>query len=210
MKTAWLYVGLAVCVFGAAGCKRKAPAPEPTSEIPPAALEHPGARLEPREEPKPIGEHLTAQALTEDLVLYTLQIEFETDQAVIQPDYFADLDKIGKALTGDPRATARIEGHADKRNTSTPDHNQQLSKRRAAAVAEYLQAKAGIVPARLTPQGFGYDRPLEPNDPVNGNVRNRRVEIYISQGADTPPPAPAVAPAPEADSTPEDAGTPAP
>lgn len=191
MKTTWLRFGLALCVLGAAGgCKRKASDKPPA--IQPAALAQAGEEIEPRSEPTVVGEHLTAQALTDDLVLYTLQIEFDTDAAVIRSAYFADLDKIGKALAREPEATARIDGHADRRDSSSPEYNQQLSRRRAAAVADYLQTKAGIAAKRLTAAGFGYERPLEPNDPANGSPKNRRVEVLINRGAETPDgPAPA-------------------
>ncbi len=187
-----LSLGLAAAVILAGGCKRKSPA---AAEImPPPAAEN--SVVAPA--PVAVGEHLTAQVLAEDLMLYTLQIEFGTDQAVIHPDYFSDLDKIGKALAHDPQATARIEGHADRRNTSTPDHNLQLSRRRAAAVADYLKDKCGIASSRMTPTGFGYNRPLEPNDPVSGSPKNRRVEVYIRQGAELPEAGP-VPPPPAAD-----------
>lgn len=190
MNRLFLYFGLAICVVAAGGCKRKAP--EKAADIPPAAMKEVAGQGEAKAEPTVVGEHLTAQALTEDLVLYTLQIEFDPDQAVIRQAYFADLDKIGKALTRDPQATARIEGHADRRNTSTPEYNLQLSRSRAMAVAEYLQSKSGIATNRLTTAGFGFDRPLESNDPVNGSSRNRRVEVYINQSPAAPEvPAPA-------------------
>ncbi len=135
---------------------------------------------------------------SDDLLLFTLHIEFDTDKAVIHPEYFADLDKIGKVLTRDPQATARIEGHADKRKTSSAKHNLQLSERRARAVAEYLNTKCGIAPKRMTPVGYGYTRPLEPNDLIKGSQRNRRVEVYIRKGAEVTEAAPAKAPPPPA------------
>ncbi len=199
MNKLWLYIGVAVCVVGVAGCKRKAP--EQTPEIALAVVTQVVEQAEADDEPVMIEvpevvpsvavEHLTTQVLAEDLVLYTLHIEFDTDQAVIQPVYFADLEKIGKALTRDPQATARIEGHADRRNTSVPDHNLQLSRRRAVAVADCLKTRTGIAAERLATAGFGFDRPLEPNDPVSGSVRNRRVEVFVGQGVEQLDAAPA-------------------
>ena len=123
---------------------------------------------------------------SDDLLLFTLHIEFDTDKAVIRSQYFADLDKIGKVLARDSQATARIEGHADKRKTSSYKHNMDLSERRAKAVAAYLNEKFGIARSRLTPVGYGYTRPMEANDPVSGNQKNRRVEVYIRKGSDAP------------------------
>ncbi len=120
---------------------------------------------------------------SDDLLLFTLQIEFETDKAVIRPAYFEDLNKIGKVLARDPQATARIEGHADQRKTSKYKYNMDLSERRAQAACRYLNEHFGIAPSRMSAHGYGYTRPVEPNDPVNGSARNRRVEVYIRKGA---------------------------
>lgn len=123
---------------------------------------------------------------SDDLLLFTLEIEFETDKTVIRSKYFDDLNKIGKVLARDPQATARIEGHADKRKTSNHKYNMDLSERRAKAVAQYLTDKFGVARSRMTPVGYGFTRPLAANDPINGNEKNRRVEVYIRKGADAP------------------------
>lgn len=133
-----------------------------------------------------IEDHTNPLDPSDDLLLFTLHIEFETDKAVIRSQYFADLDKIGKVLARDPQATARIEGHADKRKTSAYKYNMDLSERRAKAVGNYLNEKFGIPRSRMMPVGYGYTRPLEANDPVKGNDKNRRVEVYIRKGADLP------------------------
>lgn len=122
----------------------------------------------------------------DDLLLFTLDIEFETDKAVIRSQYFSDLNKIGKVLARDPQSTARIEGHADKRKTSAYKYNMDLSERRAKAVSSYLNEKFGVARGRMMPVGYGYTRPLAANDPIKGNEKNRRVEIYIRKGSDLP------------------------
>jgi len=131
---------------------------------------------------------------SDDLLLFTLHIEFDTDKASIHSEYFADLDTIAKVLTRDPKATARIEGHADKRKRSSARHNMQLSERRAKAVVKYLNSKHGIAFSRMTPVGYGYSRPMAPNDPIIGNQKNRRVEVYIRKGAELPDALPVVEP----------------
>lgn len=120
---------------------------------------------------------------SDDLQLFTLNIEFDYDKAVIRPQYFDQLDVIVKVLRRDPAATARIEGHADKRKTSEYDYNMRLSERRANAVKNYLVEVGGIDPARLTAVGYGYTRPVAPNDTEENMQKNRRTEIYIRPGA---------------------------
>ena len=123
---------------------------------------------------------------SDDLLLFTLHIEFETDKAVIRKAYFGDLNKIGKVLVRDPKATVRIEGHADKRKTSGVKHNMKLSERRAQAVRNYLNEHFGVALERATAVGYGFSRPMAPNDLINGNAKNRRVEVYIRKGAELP------------------------
>ena len=130
---------------------------------------------------------------SDDLLLFTLHIEFVTDKAVIRSEYFGDLNKIGKVLVRDPKATARIEGHADKRKTSAFKHNMTLSERRAQSVRNYLNEHFGIALERMTPVGYGFTRPMALNDPINGNAKNRRVEVYIRKGAELPDALPAKA-----------------
>ena len=48
----------------------------------------------------------------------------------------------------------------------------------AAAVLQYL-VNLGVAASRLRAVGYGYDRPKAPNDPVQGNLANRRVDVYL-------------------------------
>lgn len=114
----------------------------------------------------------------DDLQLFTLNIEFDYDKANLRSQYYNDLDKIVKVLQRDPGATARVEGHADKRKTSKRDYNIRLSERRAQAVEDYLTTM-GIDRSRLTHKGYGFDRPVAPNDTEANMQKNRRTEIYI-------------------------------
>ena len=115
----------------------------------------------------------------DDLFLRTLNIEFDTDAAVIKPPYFRDIDIIGKVLTRSPASTAVIEGHADQRKKSIAVYNQKLSERRARAVMAYLVENCAIDAGRLKAVGYGFSRPKFSNDPVEGNPLNRRVDVYI-------------------------------
>lgn len=117
----------------------------------------------------------------DDMQLYTLNIEFDYDKAVIRPEYYDQLDVIVKVLQRDPLAHAKVEGHADKRPKSDRKYNIQLSERRAKAVVEYLIDVGGIDASRLSSKGFGFDRPVAPNDTEANMQKNRRTDIYIGQ-----------------------------
>jgi outer membrane protein OmpA-like peptidoglycan-associated protein len=120
---------------------------------------------------------------SDDLLLYTLNIEFDYDKAIIRSEYFPELDVIVKVLQRDTEATAKVEGHADKRAKSSREYNIDLSKRRAQAVVDYLVNVGGLDASRFSATGFGFDRPIAPNDTEENMQRNRRTEVYIRRGA---------------------------
>lgn len=120
----------------------------------------------------------------DDLQLFTLNIEFDYDKADLRAQYYDELDVVVKVLQRDPGATARVEGHADKRKTSKRDYNIRLSDRRAKAVMEYLVNVGGIDRSRLESKGYGFDRPVAPNDTEANMQKNRRTEIYIRKSGE--------------------------
>ena len=76
-----------------------------------------------------------------------------------------------------------LEGHTDgsMKNTGsvTSADVQELSLRRANAVKQALIRKfPSLQPNQFTTVGKGWDRPADPNDPLN-HAKNRRVEIKV-------------------------------
>ena len=103
-----------------------------------------------------------------------LSIGFDFDSARLTAASMRDLDRVAEALV-DPRMAevpVILEGHTDA--TGEAGYNLALSRRRAAAVVDYL-VERGIARGLLRPVGYGEDRLLSayaPNDD-----RQRRVEI---------------------------------
>lgn len=127
-----------------------------------------------------IEDHTNPLNPADDLILITLDIQFDYDKAIIKPEYFPQLDLVAeKMLIRYPGSTARIEGHADKLKNSKEKYNLDLSTRRAQAVVDYLVKRHAIKSETLTAHGYGFSRPKALNDPILGNEVNRRVEVYI-------------------------------
>ena len=101
-------------------------------------------------------------------------INFETGKAAITPDSAKVLEQIVQLLKDNPDLKLRVEGHTD--NVGKGKENVELSKKRAAAVKEWL-AKGGVEAGRLTTEGFGDKKPVADNKDDEGRAKNRRVEL---------------------------------
>ena len=75
----------------------------------------------------------------------------------------------------------RIDGHTDKRPIATArfPSNWELSSARAIAIVKYLVTK-GVPAKRLSANGFGQFRPLDPADTDAAYAVNRRIEIQLT------------------------------
>lgn len=101
-------------------------------------------------------------------------INFDSDSDVIREESKPTLDQVAAMLKATPDLQLTVEGHTD--STATPEHNQDLSARRAGAVKQYL-VTAGIDAARLGASGLGATQPVATNDTALGRAANRRVEL---------------------------------
>jgi outer membrane protein OmpA-like peptidoglycan-associated protein len=118
-----------------------------------------------------------AQETARGLVLTLSDVVFDTGGATLKPGAQLLLDRLAGYLQQNPGTRAIIEGHTD--NVGSDAMNQQLSERRAQAVAAALQAR-GIGLDRLETMGLGEAYPIATNDTSAGREENRRVEIVLS------------------------------
>jgi outer membrane protein OmpA-like peptidoglycan-associated protein len=106
-------------------------------------------------------------------------IQFERSLSVLPPDQAANLVVIAEAMKTDPRATARIFGHADRMGwKGNRGDNFTLSENRALAVARAL-GKLGIPADRIKRAAFGDTHPIDERSTEDAYRRNRRVEVRI-------------------------------
>lgn len=113
----------------------------------------------------------------------TLQdgVLFDFGKYDLRPEAKATLTKLATVLNQAKVPAAQINGHTD--SIGDDAFNQDLSEKRASAVA--TQLKADGVTANLQTHGYGKTQPVADNtnadgsDNPAGRQANRRVEIYI-------------------------------
>ena len=103
-------------------------------------------------------------------------ITFATDSAVFQTSFNRVLDSVAKVLKEYDQTLVQVVGYTD--NTGTLAYNNQLSLKRAQAVATYLQNR-GVSAGRLSVMGMGPNNPIASNSTAAGREQNRRVEITL-------------------------------
>ena len=103
-------------------------------------------------------------------------VTFATDSSDLNPAFFDVLNSVGKVLKQFDKSVVEVAGHTD--STGSEQYNQSLSERRAATVAQYLEAK-GVATQRILTVGMGETRPVADNGTPEGRQANRRVEITM-------------------------------
>jgi len=112
---------------------------------------------------------------------------FGYDSAVLEPGAADQLQKLGKLMQRNPKASFMIEGYTD--SFGSPDYNIDLSQRRADAVKDYLISVMRVSPAQIQTRGFGASKFLVPPRPITDpafeevEIRrqqpNRRVVVVV-------------------------------
>jgi outer membrane protein OmpA-like peptidoglycan-associated protein len=104
-------------------------------------------------------------------------VTFATDQDQVIPPFYRTLDSVAIVLNKFNKTLIDVNGHTD--STGSLAHNQGLSERRAASVANYLGSR-GVDQRRMSTLGFGPSQPVASNATPDGRAQNRRVEVLIA------------------------------
>ena len=104
-------------------------------------------------------------------------ILFDLGSDQLRYEFYDTLQAVAIVLEEYNRTIVEVSGYTD--TTGSRDFNQQLSERRAGAVASQL-IRFGVMPQRLIVQGYGETRLAVPTGDNVNEPRNRRVEIQIS------------------------------
>lgn len=105
-------------------------------------------------------------------------VHFAHDSDEILPDSFELLDRVA-AVIGDHPDILRVQVQGHTSVDGDEEHNLELSGRRAAAVAEYLNSHG--VSIEITHQGYGETYPVCREETPECAEQNRRVEFFVDQ-----------------------------
>lgn len=110
---------------------------------------------------------------------YSDRTTFDLDEAELKPMFLPMLEQQAEMLNSSfADLNVYVCGFTD--TSGTPQHNLDLSLRRAEAVAAFLRSH-GVDARRLKTQGFGKEYPIASNDTREGRSHNRRTEIVLPQ-----------------------------
>ncbi|MES3023886.1 MAG: OmpA family protein [Pseudomonadota bacterium] len=105
-------------------------------------------------------------------------VEFDSGKATFRPEAIPVLEQMIDQITVSGLAV-QIAGHTD--SSGDPSANLALSKRRAEAISQWLQANApsSFPKERLRTRAYGDQQPLSDNNTAEGKAKNRRVEVSL-------------------------------
>jgi outer membrane protein OmpA-like peptidoglycan-associated protein len=111
------------------------------------------------------------------LIRIPASLTFDPSSSSVKPQFDATLLEIARTVKTRDKTFVDVFAHTD--TTGTPQGNQALSDKRAAAVATYLSGH-GVAKARIASKGFGESAPLYvPDVTETDRAANRRVEIRL-------------------------------
>jgi len=103
-----------------------------------------------------------------------LLFDFDSDQ--LRAESKKNLDNLASSLSDFGDSKLLLVGHTDSQGSD--DYNLSLSRRRADAVANYLESQS-VSASRVQTNGRGEGEPIASNDTDAGRQQNRRVEVAI-------------------------------
>jgi outer membrane protein OmpA-like peptidoglycan-associated protein len=121
---------------------------------------------------------LAAKKTERGMVITLGDVLFATDRYQLNAQGQSTILKLAQFLQQHPQRTVLIEGFTD--STGDARYNQQLSERRAGAVARSL-IDQGVSRQRVETRGYGEAYPVASNATPTARQLNRRVEIVLSE-----------------------------
>ena len=147
---------------------------EPAAPSPQTGVAEPA--LPPGPDPQPSDDTLIARIEATGHAVLT-EIDFPSGAASLPDGDYPTLDRLARWLTDVPTARVVLVGHTDAVGSLAA--NTELSRRRAASVADRLARLAPSAADRISSAGAGYLSPVASNLTAEGQAANRRVEVVL-------------------------------
>ena len=174
-------------------CQENAPAPDATAEVrQEPETEEPATSTTQRPAPRPapstqpaaptVKLGRTEGQLRVGQVFAIEDIKFKANSAELERESEQALEEIANFLLANSDVVVEIGGHASYR--AGPVFANRISEERAVAVIEYLN-ELHVGGTRMTPRGYGRNRPVCIEDTPECNERNQRVEVKIVRMRDS-------------------------
>jgi chemotaxis protein MotB len=133
---------------------------------------------------KEIGNYKAKLEMTERglVITFLSEVFFDSGKAEIRLSGKESIRKVAEVLNRDVvDSNVAIEGYTDNQliKYSSWKSNWELSSARALAVLHYFIDDCGVMPTRLSANGYGEFRPVVENDTLDNMQKNRRVEVVI-------------------------------
>ncbi|MEP2023042.1 MAG: OmpA family protein [Reichenbachiella sp.] len=105
-------------------------------------------------------------------------IFFDFNEFTLQRKSMSELKEVYDFLKQNPQVKVEISGHTD--DVGSAPYNMELSTKRAKSVYDFLRFKR-IPSEQISYVGYGQTRPIAPNDNLENQSKNRRIEFKISE-----------------------------
>ena len=104
-------------------------------------------------------------------------IQFGFNKATLTKADEQALDEFAQQISQQKHYIVQVQGFTD--SVGSAEYNNQLSRRRADAVIQYLATKHNVPPYRVYLIGLGKDNPVAQNTSSSGRAKNRRVDVQL-------------------------------
>jgi len=107
-----------------------------------------------------------------------LEVNFDNDSSIVHSIDYEKIKQVADFMTTFPGSHVTIEGHCSR--IGSAKYNQNLSEKRASAVAKILTNRFDIAPFRVSAVGYGFDKPIDSSDSEDAHNVNRRIMATLS------------------------------
>ena len=104
-------------------------------------------------------------------------VQFGSGKSTLTKSDQQMLDEFAQQINQQKHYIVQVQGFTDA--VGPAEYNNQLSRRRADAVIQYLAAKHNIPPYRVYIIGLGKENPVAENKNATGRAKNRRVDVQL-------------------------------